>query len=56
MLCYHFEPACSREISSFVYSSLVMPIDDGDEGCADPSSSEVFPADDVLMNDAIIVV
>ena len=32
-----------------------MTIDDGDEGCADPSSSEVFPADDSLIDGAGVV-
>ena len=32
-----------------------MTIDDGDEGCADPSSSEVFPADDPLIGGADVV-
>ena len=32
-----------------------MTIDDGDEGCADPSSSEVFPADDPLIGGTDVV-
>ena len=32
-----------------------MTIDDSDEGCADPSSSEVFPADDPLFGGADVV-
>ena len=32
-----------------------MTIDDGDEGCTDPSSSEVFPADDPLFGGVDIV-
>ena len=32
-----------------------MTIDDGDEGCADPSSSEVIPAYDFLIDGASVV-
>ena len=33
-----------------------MSIDGIDERCAYPSSCEVFPTDDVLMNDAIMII